>query len=178
MGARTYRGINVFVLLSAFLFFSSLQHSLWRLKEACSRNSERTICSKCLTVVRCPMWFPWMKKNLDQHETLDEKLQFFCILKKEKQKVEIWFYKHSFTKIHFFCYRHWAHYPLPFSSFSFIIFRYQKTISCHFPVSEAKQTSDSMTFLMQMLACCCSAFMVFTHVIPCYYMCDSKLMSL
>lgn len=69
-------------------------------------------------------------------------------------------------------------------SFSiFIVFIYYIQISkdnnLSFPsVSEAKQTSDGMTFLIQMLACCCSAFVVFTHVIPCYYMCDGKLAKL
>lgn len=45
-------------------------------------------------------------KNLDQHAALDGKFTVFCILMKEKRKGEIWLYKHSFTKIHFFCSRH------------------------------------------------------------------------
>lgn len=70
---------------------------------------------------------------------------------------------------------------LSFSIFIVFIYHIQmlKENKLSFPsVSKAKLTSDGMTFLIQMLACCCSTFMVFTHVIPCYYMCDSKLMSL
>lgn len=68
MESHIYRGINVFVFhISEFC--SLLFNSLWRLKEVCSRNSERTICFKCPTVVRYSVRFSheWETTLVDQH---------------------------------------------------------------------------------------------------------------